>query len=85
MQWQTFIFGMHWRHGGKLYYDELSAGSREEAAEYFIDHKRDDVSLVRVELVGPDDNGVREAVQSPLSPFDPLMARRRLDNDEDAR
>ena len=76
---------MHWRHGGKMYYDELSAGSRKEAAEYFIDHKRDDVSLVRVELVGPDDNGVREAVQSPLSPFDPLMARRRLDNDEDAR
>jgi hypothetical protein len=33
MKWQTFIFGMHWRHGGKMYYDELSASSREEAAE----------------------------------------------------
>lgn len=81
MQGQTFIYGMHWRHGGKMHYDELSPGSREEAAEYFIDHKRDDVSLVRVKLVGPDDDGVREHAQSPLSPYDPLMAR----NDKDAR
>ena len=83
--WQTFIFGMHWKHGGKMYYDELSAASKEEAAEYFIDHKRDDVSLVRVELIGPDEPGVREYATSPLSPFDPLRARRRLDQDEDAR
>ncbi len=68
-----------------MYYDELSAGSKEEAAEYFIAHKRDDVSLVRVELVGPDDGGVREGAQSPVSPFSPLMARRRLDKDADAR
>ncbi len=83
--WQTFIFGMHWKHAGRLYYDELSAASKEEAAEYFIDHKRDDVSLVRVELVGPDDSGVREYVHSPVSPFSPLQARRILERDEDAR
>lgn len=83
--WQTFIFGMHWKHQGKMYYDELSAGSKEEAAGYFIDHKRDDVSLIRVELIGPDEPGVRECAHSPLSPFDPLRARRRLDEDEDAR
>jgi hypothetical protein len=53
--WQTFIFGMHWRHGGKLYYDEVPAVSKEEAEEYFINHKRDDVVLVRVELIGPED------------------------------
>lgn len=68
-----------------MYYDELSAGSKGEAAEYFIDHKRDDVDLVRVELVGPDDCGEREFAQLPPTPFDPLMARRRLDADEDAR
>lgn len=68
-----------------MYYDELSAGSKEEAAQYFIDHKRDDVSLVRVELVGPDDGGIRENANSPVSPFGPLIARRRLDKDEDAR
>ena len=83
--WQAYIFGMHWKHGGKMYYDELSAESQDEAAGYFIDHCRDDVSLVRVELVGPDDGGVREYAHSPLSPFDPLRARRRTDKDEDAR
>ena len=83
--WHTYIFGMHWKHGGRMYYDELSAGSEEEAADYFTGHKRDDVDLVRVELVGPDDGGVREYAHSPVSPFDPLMARRRLDRDEDAR
>jgi hypothetical protein len=83
--WQNFIYGVHWSHQGQMYYDELPAGSKEEAAEYFIDNKRDGVSLVRVELVGPDDSGVREYSHSPLSPFSPLMARRRLDKDEDAR
>ena len=69
-----------------MYYDELPAESKEEAAEYFIDHMRDDVALVRVELVGPNEGGVRELTHSPNRPFDPLMARRRLDNkDEDAR
>jgi hypothetical protein len=83
--WQTYIFGMHWKYEGKMYYDELTAQSKEEAAEYFIDHMRGDVSLVRVVLVGPDEPGVREYAKSPLSPFDPLRARRRTDADEDAR
>lgn len=68
-----------------MYYDELTAESQEEAAEYFIDRCRDDVTLVRVELVGPDDGGAREYAHSPISPFAPLRARRRLDKDEDAR
>jgi hypothetical protein len=68
-----------------MYYDELTAASQEEAAGYFIDHMRDDVSLVRVELVGPDEPGTREYAHSPVSPSSPLMARRRLDKDEDAR
>jgi hypothetical protein len=52
-----------------MYYDELPAGSIEEAADYFIDHKRDDVTLVRVELVGPDEPGTREFANSPILPF----------------
>ena len=83
--WTTYVWGMHWKHGGKMYYDELSAGSMEEAAEYFIAHKRDDIDLMRVELVGPDEPGTREYARSPVSPFSPLKARRRLDADEDAR
>jgi hypothetical protein len=50
--WQNDIFGMHWQHQDKMYYDELSAESQDEAADYFIDHMRDDISLARVELVG---------------------------------
>lgn len=68
-----------------MYYDELSAESQDEAAGYFIDHMRDDVSLVRVELAGPDDGGIREHAKSPVSPFAPLKARRKMDGDEDAR
>ena len=68
-----------------MYYDELPAESMEEAAEYFIDHMREDVALVRVQLVRPDEPGVREYAQSPISPFDPLIALRKLDKDEDAR
>jgi hypothetical protein len=83
--WQTYIFGMHWKHGGKMYYDELPAESKDGAADYFNDHKRDDVTLIRVEVVGPDESGVRESARSPVSPFRPLKARRRLDKDEDAR
>jgi len=82
--WQNYIFGMHWEHQGKMYYDELSAESQDEAAGYFIDHMRDDISLVRVELVRPDDGGVREYAKSPVSPFAPLKARRRMDEEEDA-
>jgi len=76
---------MHWKYDGKTYYDELPAETQEEAAEYFIDHMRDGVSLVRVELVGPNEGGVREFAHSPNRPFDPLKARRRTDKDEDAR
>ena len=31
--WQNYIFGMHWEHKGRMYYDELSAESQEEAAD----------------------------------------------------
>ncbi len=68
-----------------MYYDELPADSMVEATDYFIDHKRDDVALVRVERVGPDEPGTREYAHSPVSPFSPLQARRRTDIDEDAR
>jgi hypothetical protein len=83
--WQMFIFGMHWKHGSTMYYDEVPATSIVEATDYFIDNKRDDVSLIRVEVVGPDDSAVREPAHSPVKPFSPLVARRRLDKDEDAR
>ncbi len=86
LMWQSYIYGLHWKHGGKLYYDELHAESEEEAAGYFIDNMRDDVMLVRVVLVGPNEGGVREVSHRPdsPSPFRPLVARRRLDKDDNA-
>jgi len=82
--WDSFIYGIHWEYDGNIYYDEIHAESGDEAKVYFIDHKRDDVRLVRVEYVGPNEGGVREFAHSPYSPFDPLKARRRTDKDEDA-
>lgn len=76
---------MHWKHDGKMYYDEIPAQSMDEAEEYFLDHKRDDVTLVRIEYVGPNEGGVREPAHSPYSPIGPLRASRRMDKDEDAR
>ena len=83
--WQSFIYGMHWRHDGKMYYDEVPAESKAGATEYFIDHKRDDVTLVRVEFIGPHEGGVQEPIGGPVIPFAPLTARRRMDQDENAR
>jgi len=83
--WQSYIYGVHWTCEGKGYYDEIPAESKEEAREFFIEHKRDDVRLVRVEFVGPNEGGVREPAYSPYLPFGPLRARRRTDCEEDAR
>ena len=85
MEQELFKFQVHWKHNEKLYVDELSAVSRVECVDYFNDNKRPDVSLVRVELVGPDEGGMRKFAHSPDSPFSPLLARRRLDADEDVR
>ena len=85
--WQSYIYGMHWKHEGKMYYDEVHAESKEKAAGYFIDNMRDDVMLIRVELVGPNEGGVQEYSQQPdsPSPFSPLKARRLLNKDDNAR
>ena len=58
LMWQNYIYGMYWRHDGKVYYDEVPAESHAKAAEYFAEHKREDVTLVRIELVGAGEAGV---------------------------
>jgi hypothetical protein len=82
---ELFMYRVHWKHQDKIYLDEFAAASKVEAVDYFNDHKRPDVSLERVELVGPDQGGSREFAHSPNSPFSPLIARRRLDKEEDVR
>jgi len=80
-----FIYGMHWRHDGKLYDDEVPAESKDEAIAYFVELHRGDIVLVRVELVGPNDGSVQDVIVPPTSPFGALSARSRLDTDADAR
>ena len=82
---ETLKFRVHFLYQGTVYTDELTALSALEAAKYFNDNKRPDIALGRVELIGPDDGAVREPAFPPDRPFDPLMARRRQDIDEDAR
>ena len=53
MLWQRYMYGAHWKHHDKLYYDEFAAKSKDDAAEYFNHYKRDDVTLVRLERVRP--------------------------------
>ncbi len=67
-----------------MYYDEIPADSKEAAAEFFVDHMREDVSLIRVVFVRPNEGGVREYSRRPDSPtpFRPLVARRKIDKDE---
>jgi len=50
---QSYTFGIHWMHRRALFYDELSAASTEEARDYFNRHKRDDVALIRVDMLNP--------------------------------
>jgi hypothetical protein len=82
--WQSYIYGMHWKCDGKMYYDEVPAESAAGAVEFFNDHKRDDISLIRVEYIGPNEGGVREWNHRPDSPssYPPLAARRRLDKED---
>ena len=72
--WRQYIFGVYWRHLGKLYYDELPADSEKDAADYFNYLKRDDVTLESVQRVHPDEELARWS-PLPLLPFGPLMAR----------
>jgi hypothetical protein len=83
--WQSYIYEIHWSCQGKMYYDEIPAESKDEAREFFIDHKRDDVNLLRVVYVRPNEGGVREPSHSPYFPFNPLIARRNPETDEDVR
>jgi hypothetical protein len=67
---ETYIFGMHWRHRRAVFYDEVSATSTEDARDYFNQHKRDDVALIRVELIGPAGPGARKPALSPVATSD---------------
>ena len=75
---------MHLRHDNTLDQDELPAEAKAKLAQYFIDNMRDGISLVFVELVGPNEDRLPVVAHSPNSPICPLPARRKSDEDEHA-
>ncbi len=82
---QMFKFRIHWEVGNKTHYSKITAASKADALQAFQAHKLPGVSLLRAELLGPD-AAAPPVPSDPLdSPFDPLVARRRLDKDEDVR
>src|SRR5690348_15470361 len=62
---QCFVFGIHWSHAGRMYYDELSANGKDEVEDYFNRHKRPGVTLVETELIGPQDMPVEQRLKHP--------------------
>jgi hypothetical protein len=59
---KAYIFGMHWMHRRAVFYDEVTAASTAEARDYFNRYKRDDVALIRVELIGSAGAGNEQAL-----------------------
>ena len=50
---QLFLFGLHWSHAGNLYYDAVLTGEKDELINYFNQHKRSDVTLVKSSSLAP--------------------------------
>jgi len=77
---------MHWLQDGKEHIDELDGTfTSKDLMQYYKDYKRPDNEMTHMEFVEPDDTAVRVPAGPSDSPFGPLMARRRLDIDEDVR
>jgi hypothetical protein len=78
-------FRIHWTAGGKKEIAEFSAASESDARRAFDSYKLAGVRIVRIEPIQPNAAAEQVPSCSPDSPFDPLIARRRLDIDEDAK
>jgi len=78
-------FRIHWTAGGKKDTSEFPAASESDARRAFGAYKLPGVRISKIEPIEPDAAAERVPGHSPDSPFDPLIARRRLDIDEDVR
>jgi hypothetical protein len=78
-------FQICWVAGGKQQVSRFPAASASDARRAFDSYKLPGVRIVSIEPVEPDAAAERVPSHSPDSPFDPLIARRRLDIDEDVR
>jgi len=78
-------FRIHWTASGKKETTDFPAASESDARRAFDSYKLPGVRIVSVERVELGAAAGRVPSHSPNSPFDPLIARRRLDIDEDVR
>jgi len=77
------IFQIRWLAGDKQQVSRFPAASSADARRVFESYKLPGVRIVSIEPVEPDAAAPAIPSHSPDSPFDPLVARRRLDIDED--
>jgi hypothetical protein len=78
-------FRIRWAVKGKEEVTEFRAASAEDAHRAFNAHRLPGVSVISIEPIEPDASAPPVSNRSPISPFGPLKAQRRLDKDEDAR
>jgi len=78
-------FRIHWTAADKTETTEFPAASESDARRAFDACKLPGVRICKIEPIEPDAAAERVPGHSPDSPFDPLIARRRLDIDEDVR
>ena len=78
-------FRIRWRAGGKEKVTEFPAASEVDARRAFNAYKLPGVGIISIEPVDPD-AAARLIVNHPSnSPSGPLIARRKLDTEEDAK
>ena len=79
----TFL--IRWTAGDKQQVSKLPAASEFDARRAFDSYKLPGVRIIGIEPVEPDAAAPAIPTHSPDSPFDPLIARCRLDSDENVR
>jgi hypothetical protein len=82
---QMTRFRIHLTASGQKEITEFPAASESGARRAFDAYKLPGVRITSIEPIEPDAASERVPSTSPDSPFDPLIARRRLDIDEDVR
>lgn len=82
---EMMTFRLHWTAQGKEQVTELRAGSAGDARQAFNALRLPGVLLISVEPIDPAAASLPVPSHSPDSPSDPLIARRKMDKDEDAR
>ncbi|SRR6266498_4795122 len=78
-------FRLHWQAAGKPDVSEIAAASVRDAERAFRADMLPGVRLLRIEPVEPDAIAPPVPSQPTDSPFSPLSAHRRLDQEDDSR